>query len=109
MRNKYGAKPTVVDGIRFHSKRESERYSELKLLERANKIEALQLQVKYPVIINGNKICIYIADFVYRVCSDEAMGCPEVVEDVKGAKTALYSIKKKLVEALYPFKITEVR
>lgn len=105
MRNKYGAKPTVVDGIRFHSKRESERYLELKLLERAKKIEDLELQKKYPIVVSGRKICVYIADFSYW---DNEKKCG-VVEDVKGAKTALYSIKKKLVEAIYPIEITEVR
>lgn len=105
MRNKYGAKPTVVDGIRFHSKRESERYLELKLLERAGKIKDLGRQPKFPIEVYGNKICIYIADFTYW---DNEKKCG-VVEDVKGAKTALYSLKKKLFEALYPFEITEVR
>lgn len=105
MRNKYGAKLTVVDGIRFHSKRESERYSELKLLERAKKIEDLIRQPKFPIEVGGKKICTYIADFSYW---DNDRKCG-VIEDVKGAKTALYSIKKKLVEAIYPVEITEVR
>lgn len=105
MRNKYGAKPTIVDGIRFHSKRESERYSELKLLERAKKISDLRTQPKFPIEVNGYKICVYIADFAYW----DHKELREVVEDVKGAKTALYSIKKKLVESIYPFKITEVK
>ena len=102
-RNKYGAKPTVVDGIRFHSKRESERYSELKLLQRAGEIRDLTVQPKFPIVVKEDKICVYIADFMYH------RGREVVVEDVKGAKTALYSIKKKLVEALYDFKITEIR
>lgn len=102
-RNKYGAKPTVVDGIRFHSKRESERYSELKLLQRAGEIRDLTMQPKFPIVVNDEKICVYIADFSY-IENQEI-----VIEDVKGAKTALYSIKKKLVEALYDVKITEVR
>jgi hypothetical protein len=102
-RNKYGAKTTVVDGIRFHSKRESERYSELKLLQRAGEIRDLTMQPKFPIVVNNEKICVYIADFFYLA------GDKRVVEDVKGAKTALYSIKKKLVEALYDFKITEIR
>jgi len=101
--NKYGAKPTVVDSIRFHSKRESERYSELKLLQRAGEIYDLTIQPKFPIVVNGKKICVYIADFSY--IEDRRV----IVEDVKGAKTALYSIKKKLVEALYDFVITEVR
>jgi hypothetical protein len=102
-RNKYGAKPTVVDGIRFHSKRESERYSELKLLQRAGNIRFLETQPKFPIVVKDKKICVYIADFSYWE------GTGRVVEDVKGAKTALYSIKKKLVEALYDFEITEVK
>lgn len=105
MRNKYGAKPTVVDGIRFHSKRESERYLELKLLERAGKIKELIQQPKFPIQVEGEKICTYIADFSYWDNDHNRM----VVEDVKGAKTALYSIKKKLVEAIYSIEITEVR
>lgn len=104
MRNKYRAKATVVDGIRFHSKRESERYQELKLLERAGKISNLRLQHKFPIDVNAARICTYIADFVYF---DEVHRL-NIVEDVKGAKTALYSLKKKLVQAIYGIEITEV-
>ncbi len=32
--HKYHAEPTIVDGIRFDSKKEATRYAELRLLER---------------------------------------------------------------------------
>ena len=35
---KYNARKTVVDGIKFDSKKEAARYSELKLMEKAGEI-----------------------------------------------------------------------
>ncbi|MCK5020766.1 MAG: DUF1064 domain-containing protein [Candidatus Peribacteraceae bacterium] len=117
-KNKYNAKKTVVDGIKFDSIKESVRYQELKMLQRAGVIRGLELQPRYNVVINGHKICYYLADFRYF---DNEKG-REVVEDVKAMpKTAkaqkafkgtgawrIYRIKKKLVEALYPIVIIEV-
>lgn len=45
--NKYGNIKTVIDGIKFDSKRESERYLELKLLEKAGEISDLKLQPRF--------------------------------------------------------------
>jgi hypothetical protein len=49
-------------------------------------------------------VCDYIADFSYIDLNQTGLqgqiGC-EVVEDVKGFKTDVYKLKKKLVEALY--------
>ena len=105
-RNKYRAKPTVIDGIRFASKAEGRRYGELKTMEQAGEITGLELQPKFNCVVNGMKICSYIADFRYFD------GNKRVVEDVKSrpTRTPAYRIKKKLVEALYPgVEITEVR
>lgn len=113
-RSKYGAVPTEVDGIRFASKAEAKRYSELKLMERAGEIAALKLQPKFPVVVAGVKIGSYVADFSYidnaKRGPQGQIGCT-VVEDVKSAptRTRLYIWKKKLVEALYPgVVITEI-
>lgn len=94
--SKYSAKPTIVDGIRFASKAESRRYSELKNLERANIISGLTLQPKFPLIVNGAKVCTYIGDFAY------IEDAKYVVEDVKGFATPDYKIKRKLLLALTP-------
>jgi hypothetical protein len=102
--NKYHAIKTTIDGITFDSKRESGRYQELVLLQRGNIIRDLQMQVPFPVVVNGKKICTYIADFQYvEVVSGEIK-----TEDSKGILTPVYRIKKKLVEALYGVKIVEV-
>jgi hypothetical protein len=102
-KNKYRAVKTEVDGIMFDSKREAARYMELVLLERAGEISRLELQPKYDCVVNGKKICTYKADFRYFNANGS------VVEDVKGMKTPVYRLKKKLVEALFPgVKIQEV-
>lgn len=102
--NKYGAKKTEIDGFIFDSKREAAYYSELKLREYAGEIVHLELQPKFECIVNGKKICTYIADFRYELTGS---GFQETV-DVKGMKTDVYRIKKKLVEALFGIIITEV-
>jgi len=94
-KNKYRAVKTEVDGIVFDSKREAARYMELMLLQRAGEISHLELQPVYECVVNGKKICTYRADFRYFT----KLG--NIVEDVKGVKTPIYRLKKKLVEALY--------
>lgn len=103
-RHKYNAKKTTIDGITFDSQKEAHRYFALKDLLRAGKITDLQLQPSFPLIINGQTIAHYVADFKYQVtCTGHI-----VVEDTKGFRTPTYRLKKKLVEALYPITITEV-
>lgn len=99
---KYRAIPTEVDGIRFSSRKEARRYSELKLMERAGEISGLSLQPKFPIIINGVKVCTYIADFDYLIQSGERR-----IEDVKGMKTPIYNLKKKLMRAVHSVEIFE--
>ena len=103
--SKYHATPIYIDGVRFASKAEGRRYGELRLLERAGVISQLELQPRYPVVVNNVQICRYLADFRY------VEGDRTVIEDVKGmvGGTALYRLKKRLVEALYGITITEVR
>lgn len=101
--SKYGNRRTEVDGFSFASKREANRYGELKLLIRAGEIAELALQVKMPVEVNGRHICNYIADFVYNDLKANKL----VIEDTKGVRTPLYKLKKKLVEAQYRVTILE--
>lgn len=104
-RAKYGAQPTVVDGIRFASKAEARRYGELRLLEKAGEVRDLELQPVFPLHAKrGGVVGIYRADFRY---SDRAWNI--VVEDVKGFKTPLYRWKKKHVEQEYNVTIQEIR
>lgn len=96
--HKYNAKKTVVDGIAFDSKKEAMRYKELKELQRVGKIDGLELQPRFELQESfkhkGKTIrkIEYVADFKYL---DIALG-KWVVEDVKGMKTDVYKLKKKL-------------
>lgn len=98
MMHKYNAKKTVVDGIKFDSKKEAERYKELKALEHVGKIERLELQPRFTLMdgfrYEGKAVrkIEYVADFLYRDLSTLEF----VVEDVKGVKTDVYKLKKKL-------------
>ena len=96
----------------YDSKREAKRATELKLLEKAGIISHLQEQVVYELIpsqyriVNGKKKCVeramkYIADFQY-VENGET-----VVEDVKGFRTEVYKMKKKLMLFIHDIQIKE--
>jgi hypothetical protein len=101
--NKYNARSVAIDGHRFASAAEGRRYATLVALERAGRIAGLELQPRFDCVVAGVKICAYVADFRYR--RDGA----EVVEDVKGVRTALYRLKRKLAEACHPgLVITEI-
>lgn len=107
--SKYGAKPTVVDNIRFASQKEARRYGELKLMERGGLIRLLTLQPRYPLKVNDQLVCTYVADFSYSTANGEGGGIGKViVEDVKGLRTPMYRLKAKLFAALHGFPIVEV-
>ena len=90
--------PTIVDGIRFHSKKEARRYCELKLLERAGKISCLRRQVRFALV----QRVTYVADFEYV---DECGA--RVVEDVKGYRTREYVAKRRLMSEQHGIEIRE--
>jgi hypothetical protein len=100
--SKYRNVPTVVDGTRFDSKKEAERYLALKAELAAGRISGLRLQVRFPIRINGVVVCRYVADFVY------VRNRQRVVEDVKGHITAVYKLKKRLMQAAHGIAIEEV-
>ena len=101
--NKYNAKKTEIDGITFHSRKESVRYSQLKLYEKGGLIKDLRLQVPYDLIpklvINGKteRAIKYVADFVYI----DTVNDKEIVEDVKGMITDIFKIKYRLMKQIY--------
>lgn len=94
---KYRNVPTVIDGIRFASKREAYRYAELKDMAKRGEIETLLLQPRYPLTVNGMHVCTYVADFAYQ---DNSTG-RVVTEDAKGVRTRDFINKAKLFHALY--------
>jgi hypothetical protein len=104
-RTKFGNKITQLDGNRFASLKEARRYTELKLLMQAGEVRELTLQPRYPLVVNGVKVAVYVGDF-YVVWADGTA----VLEDVKSpaTKTAVYRLKKQLMKACYGLEIREV-
>lgn len=100
MKSKYGN--VACNG--YASKAEARRAEELHLLEKAGKITELRKQYRFKLLPkqDGERAVHYIADFVYL---DEAGKL--VVEDVKGVRTPLYKLKKKLMLYVFGIKIRE--
>lgn len=102
---KYGNTKVEIDGMPFDSKREAAHWQELRLMERAGEISDLRRQVRYELVpkLPGERPVDYIADFVYRDKNGN-----EVVEDVKGVRTPVYIIKRKLMLWRHGIRIREV-
>lgn len=130
--NKFGAKKIKdpATGFVFDSKKEYQRWCELRLLERAGKISGLCRQVSYELIPTQRakstevykagpqkglpkpgavieKACSYVADFLY-FGEDGKL----VVEDCKGYKRGaaydLFTVKRKLMLYVHGIKVKEI-
>ncbi len=99
--SKYHNVPVSIDGHRFPSQHEGDRYEELKLLLRAGEIRNLELQVPYMLQKGPGLQIKYIADFRYQERRKDGSWA-QVVEDAKGCRTAVYKLKKKLLLKQYP-------
>jgi hypothetical protein len=108
--SKYRNVKTVVDGLKFDSKREAARWSQLQLWARTGGITDLNRQVPFilapSVVIEGRKrpALKYVADFTYVDSISRQM----VIEDVKGRITEGYRIKRHLLAVKGIF-ITEIK
>ena len=107
-RSKYGNQKTVYNGMTFDSKREAAFCAELDMLKRASnkaeKVISYECQVPFQIIHFEKKICKYIADFVVKYADGS-----EKIIDVKGVRTDVFKLKKKLVEAQFGVIIHEVK
>lgn len=100
--SKYRNVKVSLDGYLFDSKKEARRYQDLLLLQKAGEIQSLEPKPEaYEFSYQGVKICKYLPDFRYIEAGKL------IVEDVKGKKTRVYSIKKKLMLAFYNIKVRE--
>ena len=108
--NKYHNKKIIVDGYKFDSIKEANYYNQLKLLQRAGLIRDLELQrtfILQPSFKLNNKTrrnITYKADFTYFSNEDNKIH----VIDIKGFKTDVYNIKKKMFEYKYGIEIEEI-
>jgi len=105
-KSKYRNKKTKVGDLTFDSRAEAARFEELLILKESGVIRELELQPRFPVVINGKKVFEYRADFRYVMVDTGVV----VIEDVKSpttAKNPTYRVKKKVVEAVWDITITE--
>ena len=98
--NKFFAKKTIAMGLKFDSRWEAERWGQLKSMERAGVVNNLQRQIKFPLMINEQKICDYIADFRYLLEEEDGLS-KLVIEDAKGVLTPEFKLKKKMMKAIH--------
>ena len=105
--SKYGVSDKAartVDGIVFDSAAEAARYCQLRQMERLGLIRDLELQPSFVLQPKFEREGVryapirYRADFRYYSTTDKM----EIVEDVKGYKTAVYEIKKKMLLRHFP-------
>lgn len=100
--SKYRNRKVFSDGLLFDSQAEYYRYRELQLLYSAGELDRLEIHPRYLLLdgfrYDGKKErpIYYEADFSYR----DAEG-NQVVEDVKGTRTEVYKLKRKLFLARY--------
>ena len=101
------AKTTYVDGIKFDSKKEAKRYTELRWLQEADEISELRVHPSWELNYNGRPFLIksdrykngrrmkYTADFWYKDKEGNV-----IVEDVKGYATPMSRMRIAIFEAM---------
>ena len=107
--NKYHNRKVFYDGHWFDSEKEKAWYIKFKVMEKAGEIYDLKLQVEFILLETVKlgdttfKKTKYIADFTYYDKNSKYH-----VIDVKGVKTDVYKLKKKLMAWKYGIEIEEV-
>lgn len=100
---KFFNQKTVVDGITFDSKMESQYYLHLKKMKDEGFVREIELQPRYLLIPSFQKKgktirkMEYIADFLITYKDGF-----QLVVDVKGMLTDSFKIKQKLFDYLHP-------
>ena len=106
-RSKYGNLKTEYNGYVYMSKKEANYAQQLDYMKKAKlssqRVVSFERQVPFQIIMNGKNIAKYLADFKVLYADKHV----EII-DVKGVRTNVYTLKKKLVEAQYGIKIIEV-
>lgn len=102
--NKYGSSSLEVDGLKFDSIKEANRYVELKYIQMAGDIKDLEVHPRFELLApftdctgDRHKGIFYEADFRYY----DKLRKKVVIEDTKGFLTEIYKIKRKLFMSRY--------
>jgi hypothetical protein len=110
-RSKYGVRTDAkgkaertLDGVLYASKAEMRYASKLNMLQRTGKIHSYERQVPIELRVNGALVTKMIVDFRVRRLDGDTQ-----LIDVKGHVTPEWRLKAKLFEAIYGYKIIEVK
>lgn len=95
--SKYGAKQTIVDGVKFPSKAEADYYCRLKLRMQAGQLAGFCRQPEFILQDGDGTVIRYKADFAVWFND----GTTEVIE-CKGCDTADWKLREKLFRAKFP-------
>jgi len=108
--NKYHAKKEEYNGRVYDSIKEARYAKLLDVLRGATplneRVVSVEPQVRYDIVVNGQKICTYVADFVVTYADHHVE-----VQDVKSEHTRklpVFRLKKKLMRAVHGIDIFEV-
>lgn len=104
-RQKYGARPVTIDGVRFASQVEARRYQQLRALEQAGEIRDLLPHPRFIFEHQGVRIGAYTADSAYTIVATGE----RVIEDVKSGptRTTSYRLRRKLMQAFHHIEVKE--
>lgn len=104
-RNKYHAKKTMFEGVKYDSKKEANKAVELLMLKKAKQIKDFEAHKKIELYgMNDVKVCNYFADF-WITHND---GTIEIL-DIKSkiTETSTFRLKWKLLESKYKYEIKQ--
>lgn len=106
-RSKYGvsvASERTYKGKVYDSKLECQYRMHIDLLVKSERVVSISEQVPFLIVVNDKPICKYLLDFevVYFDGTIQYVDC-------KGVLTAIYKLKKKLVEAQFGIVIWEIK
>lgn len=109
--SKYNNVKVEQGGLVFDSKAEYRRWLVLSAMAKAGEISNLQRQVSFVLVPaqvtstgRNEQPMKYICDFVYQKKDGR-----QVVEDVKGAATQVWRLKRKLMLHVHNIEVIEVR
>ena len=100
IKHKFHAKPVQEDGHHFPSKLEWKLYNQLLLQQKAGEVLFFLRQVPFH-LPGGVK---YVLDFLVFYTNGEVKAL-----DAKGMETDTFTLKKKMVEDLYPIEILVIK
>ena len=98
-KRKFGNKIVETEDGKFNSKIEHRRWLVLKKAQADGLIYGLEREVEFSMDIGTDTICKYYADTTYMKDGEF------IVEDVKGVRTAVFNLKRKMLRIFYGLEI----